>query len=113
MTSKKLEISKIYFNRLPIDLIIRVRLHLAPIRAAAGLSLGKSPSALKQMPATHISTVKNYRREASMKDLNALGKPSKLPNSPDEAELERVANRIRIVILLPASLNQNLPRFVR
>ena len=27
-----------------------------------------------------------------MKDLNALGKPSKLPNSPDEAELERVAN---------------------
>ena len=27
-----------------------------------------------------------------MKDLNALGKTSKLPNSPDEAELERVAN---------------------
>ena len=44
------------------------------------------------MPATHISSVNSYRREASMKDLNALGKPSKLPNSPDEAELERVAN---------------------
>jgi 7-cyano-7-deazaguanine reductase len=27
-----------------------------------------------------------------MKDLKALGKPSKLPNSPDEAELERVPN---------------------